>query len=1183
LGVLVVLLVVVYFVATSSAFFKGVILPRASAALNAKITVSDASISPFKQVVLRDLKVQTTGADPLISASEVRLRYSLMDIMRGNINVDEVTLDSPGIALVENSDGSSNLEPILKKLKESPSKPQEPSKPSKPPQIDVKKVVLSNGTIRHVKLYAGGKRDQAELSNVNVSLSNLKNNQAGKLTLGADIRIDRNPPAPDTNGVLQAKLTGNFDFALTADLKPGSVQGTTRFEVTRAEGGLAQVAAFAANLDCAITPTEIKQVALRFQRGDTRLGELRVSGPFNMEKNEGRLAVELQGIDKKLLNLAGASSGLDFGPTTISSTNQIELTKAGTTIGLVGQFNLNQLQVTRTNQTTPALDLRANYDLSVDPSNVLVRAFTLTGTQKGNQFLRGELTSPMAIALGNAGTAVGDSALNLTVTHLDLANWNAFAGGSAPTGDVNLKVQLLSKQAGKNLAFDVNSEIANLTVMAGTNQYAGVGITMQLSGEASEMKQFKVPQYKLQLTKQNQPLVVVSGSAAYDKSVETADAELDTRLMLAALLQAFPQPGMNVSSGTAELKTHVAQKQQNQTVTGSFTLADFTGKVGSNSFRSFGTTADVDIGLTPQEVQIRKISGKITEGQTVGGTFDLNGRYGLTNQSAQLSARLANFNQTGLRTFLEPMLAEKKLVSVALNANASVQYDPQAASTVKAGLQVTNLVVNDLSGQIPAQPLAASMQVDLSLNKMVAELRQVSLGLTPTALGTNQVQLTGKVDMSQTTNIQGNLKLAADSLDLTTYYDLFAAKKAAPERPTSPGTSQTGPSATPAGPEKEPEPTRLPLSNFTAEAAIGAIYLHEVQITNVQVLTKIDGGHVVLNPCKLVLNGAPVNTTVDLDLGVPGYKYDLGFNAQAIPLAPLVNSFKPEYKGIVSGTMTAQTKIDGSGTTGPSLQKSLTGHFDVVSTNLNLSVDNLPNKSVSARLLKTVVNAITVIPDLVKNPSGAGASLLQGLVSPTSGGSTRTGQTTDLKKSPINSIVMHGTMGSGQILLQQTMIQSPAFRADATGTVTLAPVLTNSTIQIPVAVSLERGVAQSIHLLSPDTPTNAAYARLPDFLTEKGTLGDPKADVNRTVLIGAVLKGASGLAGKNSGLLQGLGGALTGSGSSGTNTTGTNQSKLGGLLEGLGGFGTKAATNVPATNQSPVGNLIDGLFGPKKK
>src|ERR1019366_6316813 len=180
-GILIELFVVVYFVATSGAFFKGVILPRVGKAMNAQVTVSDASISPFSQVVLRNLKVQTTGSEPLVTATEVRLRYSLMNIIRGNIHVDEVALSSPTVTLVENADGTSNLDPILKAQQAKPGeqKPEQPAKPpgAKPMQLDLKKFALTDATIRQVKNHANGTRDLVELSHVNVTLDDLKNGQ----------------------------------------------------------------------------------------------------------------------------------------------------------------------------------------------------------------------------------------------------------------------------------------------------------------------------------------------------------------------------------------------------------------------------------------------------------------------------------------------------------------------------------------------------------------------------------------------------------------------------------------------------------------------------------------------------------------------------------------------------------------------------------------------------------------------------------------------------------------------------------------------------------------------------------------------------------------------------------------------------------------------------------------------
>ena len=1294
-GLLVVMLVAVYFVATSGAFFKGMILPRVGKAINAEVTVSDASISPFSQVVLHNLKVQTTGTEPLVTAAEVRLRYSLMDIIGGNMHVAEVSLASATVTLVENADGTSNLDPILKSQQAKPGekKPEPAAKApgAKPLQVDLKKLALTDATIRQVKNHAKGAPDTLELTHVNVTLDDVKNGQTGKLGLAADIRVE------NTNGVLQGKLGGTFALALTADLKPASIKGNTRLDISRAEGALAELTAFGSELDVEITPTDIKGVALRFQKGDTRLGELRVAGPFDMAKLEGRLSIELTGIDKRLLNLAGARNGMDFGGTLISSTNEVELAKGGSVITASGRFDVTAFQLTRTNQTTPRLDLRKEYSVTVDRGQNLatLRRLTVTGLQDGKTLLKAELTSPMQISWGNVSNAVGDSALTFTVADLNLADWKPFMGDSASAGIVNATAKVLSQQGGQQVTFDLDSRIDKLAVNAGSNHIADATVTLQASGKASEMNKFNLTSYKLTVARQNQTLTSVSGSGTYDKASETADMQIAVQAALAPLLQALPQPDMSVASGTVDLKAHITQKQKAQAVTGSLALADFTGRFGKNEVRSLGTAVDFDVAMTPQQIQIRKSAGKLTQGASAAGSFDLSGTYDpetqgadlqvavraalasllqalpqpdlsvasgtvdlkahitqkqkaqavigslaladftgrfgknelhtfgvaadvdaamtpqqiqlrkaagkltqganaggsfelsatydLTNKTATLTAKLVNLNQSGIGPFLEPLLADKQLVSVALNATASAQYDPKGASALKADFQMANLVVKDPKNQFPATPLEAKLQVDASLNKQVADVRQFAITLTPTARAINQVQLSGQVDMTQTNAIQGNLKLAADSLDFTSYYDLFMGGQKTSAQGAAATGSPTARGSAPADANKEPEAIKLPLRNFVASASIGRLYLREVVITNWQTTVKIDSGHVVLNPFKLALNGAPVSTTMDLDLGVPGWKYDVSLSAQAIPLAPLVNSFQPERKGILSGTLTAQMKLAGAGTTGASLQKNLTGQFDIASTNLNLAIDSIQGNTTTTRLLKTVIKTITVIPDLVKNSAGAASSLLQGLTGSSSSASSGSGASTDLTKSPINSIILRGTAGSGRVDLQNALVQSPAFQAQATGTITLDAVLTNSPILIPVSVSLERSVAQHIHLAG-NTPTNATYAKLPDFLTMKGTLGNAKSDIAYSTLASATLQAVGGKAGQAGGVLQSVSSLLSG-GTSSTANTATNQpgSKAGGVLDSILGTKPAATPNQPPANQSPVNSLIDSFFGPKKK
>ena len=107
-------------------------------------------------------------------------------------------------------------------------------------------------------------------------------------------------------------------------------------------------------------------------------------------------------------------------------------------------------------------------------------------------------------------------------------------------------------------------------------------------------------------------------------------------------------------------------------------------------------------------------------------------------------------------------------------------------------------------------------------------------------------------------------------------------------------------------------------------------------------------------------------------------------------------------------------------------------------------------------------------------------------------------------------------------------------------------------------------------MVPPNTPTNATYVKLPDFFAETGTLGNPKARIDKMALGKAVIKELGTL-------IPGVGG-------------GTNSSGVGGLIQGIGGIlGNRGATNTPsapnqpATNQSPAGNILNQLLGPRRR
>ncbi len=1096
-AVFVVLVVVGYLWLTSSAFFKSTILPRVSRALDANVTVSDAAIHPFSSVTLRDLKVQAAGQEPLVTAPEIRLRYHLWDILHGNLRVDEVTLVSPVIEVVENPDGSRNLDPILKALQAQTSAPAKPTPPpppgkaAKPLKIDVAKVTLSNAEFRQIKNYSGGQRDVVAVTNLNFTLANLKNGQTAALDLSAGLEIAKNSTNAPA-GFLAAAVKGNFKCAFSPELKLDSSSGDASFSVSQAGGAFADFDAFGAAVTCDVTPTDIKQLALRFQKSGTPLGELAVSGPFDSAKQEGKLDVALRGIDRRLLNLFGERSGIDFGTTTIDATTHLELAKAGAAITATGKFAAGKFQVTRAGQTTPTLDLSADYDVAVDRAaqTATLRSLNLAGTQNATPLLDARLSSPMNLGWGSNASNLGDAAFHLTVTDLNLADWKPFLGSNAPVGTVGVNLQVASHAGGQQITFDLKSDVANLAMRVGSNHISQAAVNLSAQGQAAQFKQVTLSASKLALTLQNQPAVTASAAGTYDLGNGDADLQIKLQAALARLLQALPQPGMNVSSGDVDLNAHVTQKQKTQTIIGDLTLNNFDGQVGKNEFHNFGSKLNLDIANSPEQVQINKLSGGLSQNGNAGGGFELSGAFKSSDKSVTANAKFSSLNENALRPFLQPLLAGKSLASVTLSGDVSARYQPQGGSDVKGNVQLSNLVVKDPKQPLPATPLAAGFQIDAALNQQIADVRQFQISLTPTSRAKNQFQFSGQVDMSNTNAMQGNLKLAADSLDLTSYYDLFIGGTNASAKTAATATVSATP---PARASEEPAAVKLPLQNFTLTANVGQFYLHEVAITNFQTMVKIDGGHVVAKPFQLALNGAPVNATADVDLGVPGYKYKVAFDAKSIPLAPLVNTFQPARAGQMGGTLTANAQIAGAGITGASLQKNLAGQFDLDLTNLNLSVINLRSP-----ILKTVINVVATIPEILSKPENAIASLLGGI---TGQGSLMN----ELQQSPVESISARTTAGNGTIHLRQATVQSAAFKADAAGgSVALNSVLTNSTINIPVTVSLSQAIASRLDLAG--SATNLAYVPLPQFLTLAGTVGQPKANINKMALAGATIR-----------------------------------------------------------------------------
>jgi uncharacterized protein involved in outer membrane biogenesis len=1132
-GALLVLLVIFYFVATSTAFLKGVILPRVSKAMNAEITVGDASLSPFSQVVLRQLTIKTSGAEPLLQANEVRLRYSLRSIIGGTIKVDEVTLDSPAIQIVQNADGTSNLDPLLKTQAQPAAQP--PAGPSKPLQLDVRNVALKNVKLRAVQNSRDGARQSIELSDINIGLDQLKNGAAGKLTLSAAMKMDRTQT--NIHDSLQARGSGALEFALGADLFPQFIRGKVTHEIVKGDGSFSTFAGERSELNCDVTSTEVKNLSVNFFQADKPLGALRVAGPFDLNKLEGRLTLEVKAIDRQVLNLVGASRGWDFGSSTLNATNLIDISQKASVVMASGKLVGRQLGIRQANQSTPPLDLDFDYQLTVNlnDNTALVQKLGLGVRQGQADLLRALLDKPMNLSWGRNQPGFKESSLQLAVSKLNLADWQLLLGNLPVSGKVDAQLNLVAQQDGKQLKADLTARIQELSAQFGSNKVDRANAQLQFAGQLVDFKNAIVEKYSLDFGQGSQSLLTANGSASYALIGGDLSAQTTLEASLPGLLKVAAIPQLSASTGTLKLTALASRKGQETNASGNLVLGDFSGRAGEYQFQNYQTTFDFDVGVKDQVAQLRRVALAVRQGFESGGSFDVAGKYDLARETGELSFSALDFNQNAVRPFLTPALAPNKLVSVSLKAKGSASYNPQTQSSIQCDLSVTNLVLEDPEHKLPKAPQSLALRVDGAMQKELLTLREVLLTLAPTDRAKNQLQLSGKIDLAKTNAAPGQLTLQAESIDLTPFYDLFAGKStnatpaAAPEKKPAPAPQ-------PAGPQVEPEPVTLPFQQFAFDAKIGRFYLRELAITNLVTTAKIDNNKVLVKPFQLTLNGAPVSANADLNLGVKGYTYDVSLNADKIPLDPFINSFMPDSRGQYHGLMLASAQIKGAGITDASLQKNLSGQlsFSFTNASIQLFANNKPPKNIFTRLIWFTLDGIGVFLRI-----------------------------NELANSPLNAIAAQAQIGDGKVNLSRVSLQSKAFEIHTQGVVPMQVPLTNSPLDLPLEMSLSRSLAEKSGLMPANTPTNAVYAPLPTFVAVKGTIGAPKSDYKELAILGGAFKAGVGVAeklGVNVGNLKGVGNLLTGQGTVSTNAAETN----------------KAGTNAP-----PKRSLLDLL--PKKK
>lgn len=1112
-------LVALYLFLTSGMFLKSFVLPKVSDAVGASITVEDLALHPFSGLELTKLRVAPAGAAPLATVDRIRVGYSLTAILGGTIDVSEVLVENPVITLEQQADGSMNLP---KGSGKPATPPPQAAAPSKAPQLKVRNVAIKNGSFRMTTQGPGGSPRKIEVSGLHLDLDQLANGASTHLDLGALLSV----ALPD-GSALQGKIAGKYDLALSAELMPQTVAGSLRTDIASASGSLKDASGFSAGLTLETSATELRQLRLAFEQGGQPFGSVSLSGPLDLSKQEAQIRYQIAGIDRRVLKVAAPLLPFDLGRTAISAEGRVDLLQQGKVIASQGRLSVSDLSLTtQAGDKTPELQIVTEYQATVNQveKSARVEKLGLNVTQAGRAMVTGGLDQPMALSWAKAGQGLPESTFKLAVQGLETSDWKALAGTNLPSATVSAQLVVRAAREGQDLQATLQTLLEDLTVAIDGKTVRGLQLKLSTDATITEFKAATVKSLDLALKASGQDLVTLKASAAHHLERKESQAEFSGEVRIPAALATFPVEGTSISAGTLRISGKVDAKPGVTNVATDLVLSGFTGGFGELKLQEFQSSVGLVADITGNALNLKKLQLTAQSGQASGGRLEASGRYDLIQKTGDFAFKTVDFNEKAIGPFVAAALAPKQLVSISLDINGKASLLQGGDLSLQTDLGVSKLVVDDPSGAVPSTPFAIGVNLDVARRASVIDLKNLRLDLGKTALAANQLVVKGSVDLGTNASpkaASNTLSIQSDGLDLTPLYNLLAG----PAKTNAPATAST-PAAKPAGVSPgEPAPMTLPIRQLAVDLDIAKVLLREIQIADWKTRLSLKDSLVSIDPLSLKVNGAPINAKVSANLGVPGYRYDTQLSIDRLPLEPFVASFMPERKGQVHGTLLAKADIRGAGITGTSLSSNLTGGLSFTATNLNLKIGDTRTP-----LIRSVVNVVTALPRLIKNPGAQVGSWLNQLA----GGAQDSGKgaswVDDLEAQPLDVIDLAADLGNGGVTLKTARVQSAALRIDARGGLRFAPELTNSPLNIPVSIALSRSLAEKAVLLDASTPADAAYAPLPEFLTVKGTLGNPSPSTDKLALaaMGAKTLGraAAGLGGNLGGKVAGAAGVL---------------------------------------------------------
>ncbi|MFA7185184.1 MAG: AsmA family protein, partial [Victivallales bacterium] len=551
---LLLVLVVLFFIVTSSGFITGVVLPAVSSSIDMRIQAEKVDLSLFSShLSVRNIRIGS-GKKALAEAEKLDLYFSLGSLLSGDIVFRDVLLDKAVITIAQDTNGKWTYESPETKPDDDaePAADKEKSQPTEMEKVlvDLENIQVTNSSFVLATGNDGKTASVMEFRDLNISLPQFKNNEIATLNFKSRVSVKSDSGITVERGDWNFTLSAAFDeyllpykltLASNLDKLDGIINGVkinnSNLELEiRAEGDKKSIT---------VEKFCLRQKENTFIKTNVELDSridfhpFKVKGKFKVAP----LSAEISSIICQFIRQVNPGR---VGVSWISDFEYSENSFAGT-----GKLRLNRKDAAVINGKKydfPDLLLSSEYDFTFDNSqNALqVKNFNTELSADNKKILLMKVDKAFTYSFDKQ-TPANERKPNLSmeIRQFDLSLMKLLqspdAGFIIHSGKLDGDIVCVLDHS-KKMSFGANLRAGGLDLQTGSTRFKNIGFQQKLSGSLNKNLFLSVPKFRFDLNSGENMLASLSGFANADFQKNTSEFALNLNNLSSHKFALLPLP-----------------------------------------------------------------------------------------------------------------------------------------------------------------------------------------------------------------------------------------------------------------------------------------------------------------------------------------------------------------------------------------------------------------------------------------------------------------------------------------------------------------------------------------------------------------------------------------------------------------------------------------------------------------